>query len=235
MKTILITIMLSMLFVSTGMAHDLWIAKDTSMYIVARGHAPDRIDDYDPDCVKEVRGFDTQGSPVPLDMKSGPSRMTFKADKALSVITVRCDWGYRVITTEGKKLMSREEAEKAGLRVIDAFFSTQFLKTIIAESILVTKPLGIGLELIPLKNPFRLAPKEALPVQAFFQGKALAGVDVRSHTGKTQKADSNGIAYITILPDRHELISTRHMVRSNDTSEIDYRLFTTFLAIGVPE
>ena len=95
--------------------------------------------------------------------------------------------------------------------------------------------MDIQLELVPLKNPFRLAPKESLPVQVFFEGKALPDVDVRSHTGKTAKADGNGIAYLTVSPDRHQLISTSHMVPSNDKSEIDYHLFTTFLAIGVPE
>jgi uncharacterized GH25 family protein len=43
----------------------------------------------------------------------------------------------------------------------------------------VTKPIGLNLEIIPEKNPYLLAPNEALPVQVLYEGKPLVGATVK--------------------------------------------------------
>jgi uncharacterized GH25 family protein len=43
----------------------------------------------------------------------------------------------------------------------------------------VTRPMGLTLEIVPQKNPYLLAPNEALPVQVIYEGKPLAGALVK--------------------------------------------------------
>ena len=43
---------------------------------------------------------------------------------------------------------------------------------------LVTRPIGLTLEIVPEKNPYMLAATEALPVRVFYRGKPLAGASV---------------------------------------------------------
>jgi uncharacterized GH25 family protein len=44
---------------------------------------------------------------------------------------------------------------------------------------LVTKPLGMSLEIVPEKNPYLLRPNERLPVRVLFEGRPLAGALVK--------------------------------------------------------
>ncbi len=43
----------------------------------------------------------------------------------------------------------------------------------------VTTPVGLTLEIVPEKNPYTLAPNEALPVRVFYEGKPLVGALVK--------------------------------------------------------
>jgi uncharacterized GH25 family protein len=43
----------------------------------------------------------------------------------------------------------------------------------------VTRPVGLTLEIVPQKNPYKLKPNEALPVQVIYEGKPLPGAFVK--------------------------------------------------------
>ena len=129
MKKILWTaVFIFLIGIQAGYAHHLWVFEENGKYVVARGHMPERIDAYDPKCVTDVNAYDETGSAVLVQRKDEANRVVFNSGNKISMITVRCDWGFRVNTTQGKKLISRKDAEKQGLAVISAFFSTQFLK-----------------------------------------------------------------------------------------------------------
>ena len=43
----------------------------------------------------------------------------------------------------------------------------------------VTRPIGLSLEIVPDKNPYKLKPNEELPVHVLYEGKPLAGALVK--------------------------------------------------------
>ncbi|OQX27528.1 MAG: hypothetical protein BWK80_04840 [Desulfobacteraceae bacterium IS3] len=232
MKKIIFSAILILFWIQTGYAHQLWVIKENGKFVVARGHIPDKTDKYNPVCVKEMKGFDKNGNPVSLERKDEESRAVFISDKDIAVMTVQCDWGFRVNTTQGKKLMNRQEARQAGFKVLDSFFSTQFLKSMFENSEGITKPLGLKFEIVPMKNPFQLASDESLPVQILFDGKPLADIAVSSEKdSEAVKTDKDGVAMIKIAEKGIRLISARHKVPVQNNPETDYLLFTAFLTV----
>ncbi len=224
--------LLLFLWAQTGYAHHLWVVKENGKFIVARGHMPDRFDAYSPECVKDVNAFDKNGNLFSPERKDEESRAVFVSDKDAAMITVRCEWGFRVNTTQGKKLISRKEAQEQGLKVISAFFSTQFLKSVFGNSEGITKPAGLKFEIVPLKNPFQPAPGGLLPVALRFDGNPLADAAL-SYEGASEEiqTDKNGIAMIKIPEKGIRMISAAHKVPVQNNLEMDYHLFTTFLVI----
>lgn len=69
--------------------------------------------------------------------------------------------------TPGRELYSRRA--KALVRVGDGAYDWAH----------VARPVGLDLEIVPLRNPYALAPGERLPVRVFYDGKPLAGALVK--------------------------------------------------------
>jgi nickel transport protein len=217
----------------TVFAHHLWVAKQDDLYAVCRGLIPDRLDVYDPSRVVEIMGFEKDGSAAAIHRQDENHGAFFRVDKDVAIATVRCDWGHRVNTTQGKKLMTRQEAEQSGFRVIDSFFSTQFCKTLFADSHEVTKPVNIMFELVPAENPLEKVAGELVRVTLNFEGKPLSDTSVYTENGQEVKTDQNGVAQIKIEEKGMQLISARHRVPAAENSGLDYHIFTTFLNFEV--
>ena len=48
-----------------------------------------------------------------------------------------------------------------------------------ADSALTTRPIGLTLEVVPLRNPYTLGPDHKLPIQILFEGRPLPGALVK--------------------------------------------------------
>jgi len=69
--------------------------------------------------------------------------------------------------TPGREIYSRRA--KILIRIGDEIGNDAF----------VSRPVGLLLEIVPLHDPYTLAPGEALPVQVLYSGKSLAGALVQ--------------------------------------------------------
>lgn len=72
----------------------------------------------------------------------------------------------------------------------------------------VTRPVGLSLEIVPDRDPYRLKPGEQLPVHILFDGRPLAGalvkltnLDYDTRPVETHRSDAAGRAAFTV-PDR---------------------------------
>lgn len=213
-------------------AHHLWITQTREGLDVSRGTLPDELESYRTAAVAEAAAWGLDGQPLALTRLELADRVRFYTAGLAALATVRCDWGLRVNTTEGKKLIGRREAESQGLTVIDGFFSTQFSKTIFVDSPLTTAPTGLLLEIVPLENPLTVPAKQPVKVQVLFEQRALAGATV--HFGKRRQArtGADGVAVIEVQGTAGELIWARHQVAVTDDPEKNYILYTTFLVLA---
>ena len=217
-------------------AHHLWIAKTDDGYEIARGMAPERHDKYNPERVKEFWAYGSNGLAIPaenIQRMEDSERVRFLVSEPVSLAGVSCDWGYRVNTTNGKKLMTKQEAEKAGFKVVDSFFSTQFAKVVFQDGERVRKPMGIKFEMVPLENPTNVSTNAELAVQVLFDGKPMENVSIFSKEGEEWKTDKDGIGRVKPAAKGLNLLSVRHKVPVQGDPDKDYHLYTTFLVFEV--
>jgi len=214
-------------------AHHLWVVGSDSVYTVARGMAPDRLDAYDPSRVTRASALGRDGSPIELTRADVDSSASFIAPRPAALVALRCDWGDRVMTTHGKKFMNRQGAEEAGLRVLQAFVSTQFGKSLFDTCPAALEPLGDVFEMVPLADPLGVAGGDELPVRLLFEGQPMADVEIRSLTGDVVTTNPDGVARLPLSPDGLQLFMAIHKKALPESAELDFHKYMSFLTFEV--
>jgi nickel transport protein len=219
------------LVTQTASAHHLWVEKEGDRFTIAWGHPP-KIDPYEPGRVKDIKAFDIKGEKVPFKRTNEKDKVYLSSKGNISMITLSFEGGYLVSTPDGKKRLTKREAQKAGLQVIDSFYSSQFVKSLFANSDASTKPVGMKFEIIPLINPFTLRTEEPLPIKVLFEGKPLEGVTIEIGVHKeTTKTDKDGIAKVQVTGQKMQVILARYRVPARGNPDADYLSYTTVLTM----
>ncbi len=117
-KKVFSAIVFVLLFTQAAFAHHLWIEKEGTVFKVLWGHPPE-INPYDPEKVKEVKAFDNKGKETVLERRNDKDTVYLSSKSDISMIVVSFEGGYLVTTPDGKKRLTKREAAKAGLQVID--------------------------------------------------------------------------------------------------------------------
>ncbi len=229
MKKIIFSVMVVILLLTqTAFAHHLWVEKEGDRFKVGWGHPP-KIDPYDPKRVKDMKAFDSNGKEVKLERKDEKDVVYLSSKADISMITLSFEGGYLVSTPEGKKGLTKREARKAGLQVIDSSYSSQSAKSLFGYCDAVLKPVGMKFEMVLLKNPFILKADEPLPIKVLFDGKPIEGITIEVGAHKeTGRTDRDGIAEMRITEKGMQVILAKYRV-ATDNPDADYLSFTTVL------
>jgi nickel transport protein len=231
MKKLILAIVVILLFSQTASAHHLWIEKEGDGFKVGWGHPP-KIDPYEPGRVKDIKAFDIKGKKISFKRTDGKDKVYLSSKGNISMITLSFEGGYLVSTPDGKKRLTKREAQKAGLQVIDSVYSSQFVKSLFASSDTSTKPVGMKFEIVPLKNPYVLKSEDLLPIKVFFDGKPVEGVTIEINNNKEiLKTDKNGIANIKMSEKGMQCILAKQRIPARDNPDVDYLSYTTVLTV----
>lgn len=229
MKKLITVMLVILLFTQSASAHHLWIEKEGDMFKIAWGHPPE-IDPYEPERVIEVKAFDRKGKEVKLDRKDEKDKVFLSSKGDVSMITLSFEGGFFVTTPEGKKRLTKREAQKTGLQLIDSVYSSQYAKSLFGYSDAVTKPAGMKFEIVPLKNPYVLKPEELLPIKVFFEGRPMEGVPIEIKSNKeTVKTKKDGIASIKMSEKGMQFVLAKKRISTQGNPDADYLSFTTVL------
>lgn len=158
------------------LAHDLWIDRDGLLHTLSYGHERSGHEGakrlvYKPETVQQAMCFSASGQ----EMKADQGRnypVTMKGDCAASWFLVSS--GYWSKTPYGTKNLPKSEAGAA----LDSWLSVEAVKRIDRWSEALARPLGKGLELVPVGNPLTLKAGDKLRLRAFQQGRPVANVTV---------------------------------------------------------
>jgi hypothetical protein len=215
--------------------HHLWVTGDDGNYHINRGIISERTDAYDPACVQEIRAYGQNGESLSVRRINDPEQVRFETEAPAALAGVASKWGDRVNTTRGKKLMSRADAEKAGLTVISAFFSTQFAKTLFKPADLNLKPLGLKFEIVPQQCPLSAKPGDPVTFKVLFEGSPLKNAAVYSQDDREFHTDKNGMVRIAFEKKGTHLLYTKHNTPDESDKGLDYLKFMTFLIFEVKQ
>ena len=99
-----------------------------------------------------------------------------------------------------------------------------------------SQPLGLKIEIVPLKNPYRLHAGDSLPVRVLYDGRPLAGLelhagsDARNSEASDHVTDSGGKAVIPLSTSGRWYIRGIHLqqVDKEDHSYESYWATLTF-------
>lgn len=228
MKQGIFAMVIVLLAAHSAYAHHFWVEKEADGFRVAWGHYPE-TGPYEPDKVKVVKAYDGKGKQIGLDRRDGRDTVYVRAKKGeVLMITLSSEGSFLVTTPDGKKRLTKREAQKQGLQIVDAVYSYQFAKSLFGYSDAATKPAGMKFELVPLKNPSSLKPGDMLPVRIYFEGRPEEGAVVAINNGReTVKSDNDGIAGITISATGMQSVSAKKRIPAKDNPDADYLSFTT--------
>jgi nickel transport protein len=229
----LTVVVISFLLTQSAFAHHLWIEKDGGLYKVLWGHPPE-TSPYEPEKLKEAKAFDSMGREVSLARKNEKDVVYLSAKSDISMIFVSFEGGYLVTTPDGKKRVTKREAEKKGLQIIDSVYSTQYAKGVFLCSENTTRASGLKFEIVPLKNPCKMKPNEMVPFRIYFDGKPLEGATVE--TGNHAEAGTSGkdgIFNVKITKKGMHIILAKYRIPVKDNLDTDYLSYTTVLTFEV--
>ena len=132
--------------------------------------------------------------------------------------------------------VKRGEAEKSG-RENYSRHSKALIRSAPGEGV-ATKATGLQLELVPAVDPYDLAPGKPLAVTALFEGKPLAGLELRAQTvgGEVRRVTTGPDGTATLSFDRPGpwCVAFIHMVRCAGCADADWRSYFGTLTFELP-
>ena len=224
-----LTIALLLLLSASAYAHDLWVEKAEGKYVVMFGH-PERTETYNPDWVREIKGFDGKMKGLKLDVIREKERVSFSAKKPVDLVTLVVDSGYWVKTTDGLRNISKRG-------ITDYLQATHFIepvKTIFRWSEQFSRPVGTRMEIIPLKNPLTMRQGDTLPIMVLLEGNPVAGAIVTSHGELTGiRSGKDGRAEVTIGGKGLQVFAAKHKIPLKENPDADLQVFQAYISFEV--
>ena len=164
-------------------AHDLWLDKDSGGYVLFQGHrhsarAGTEVVPYAAGAVKSATCLDAEGGTKPLvPGKSHPVKLAGDC----AALLVAFSTGYWTKTASETK-----NVPKTGVAgVMKSWLSEDAVKRIDRWTAAVAQPLGTGLEITPVSDPFKLVIDDKLAVLVTENRKPKPGVPV-AYQGDTR-------------------------------------------------
>lgn len=229
MKKLVLAMVFILLFTQLASAHHFWVEKEADRFKVSWGHYPE-TEPYEVERVKEVKAFDKKGRKIKLERKDEKDKVYLLPKGDVYMITLSSEGSFLVTTPEGKKRLTKREAQKKGLQLIDSVYSSQFTKSLFSYSDDATKPAGMKFEIVPLKNPHVLKPEDLLPIKVYFDGRPVEGVTIEINNNKeTFKTNKDGIANIKMSEKGMQFVLAKKRIPAKDNPDADYLSFTTVL------
>jgi len=234
LKKCLLAAVLSLSLSAQVFAHDFFIEKKDGAYYVVSGHE-NNWEAYDPSRIKEVKAYNTKGKKVTAKISRKKDIVSIAPGKQVAAVTVFMDNKFWVKSTEGWKNITKREALKQSLQLLENGESYKYGKYIETWSNRFAKPLGTKIEVIPLTNPLAMKEGDVLEVQVLLDGKPLpnAPISIKGSHSEIGKTDKNGVARIPIGKAGQNVISVSTQVPYKNNPDADQLYLKATLAFEV--
>ncbi|MCS6958302.1 MAG: DUF4198 domain-containing protein [Aquificaceae bacterium] len=224
-------LIVSLLFFSLLLAHELWIERVGDAYVLYYGHLqPKRGEEsklaYTPENLLRFECLDEDGRLLNSKVdKSYPARLR----GSCAVIQAEFSSGYWTKTVEGLKNLPKDKVSGA----LESWLSLETVRRIERWSNALSKPLSNGLELVALENPLVLRMGQKFSIVAYYKGRPLKDAPI-SHNGKfVGSTDEDGRINLRIRSLGIQLISVS-LKEGADGVKADYvtKTFSLMFEVG---
>ena len=216
----------------TAVAHDLWLDKESGGYTLFQGHqhsahAGAELVAYEPTAVKSVTCLE-QGGATKAVAAGKAHPVKFNGDCA--AVLVALSTGYWT-----KTAWETRNAPKAGISgVVKSWLSEDFVKRIDRWIPASGQPIGMGLEITPVSDPFKIAVTDKLIVLVSEDRKPKAGVPVAYQGDTRGVTGDDGKIAIRLRHGGLQLISASVELPLND-GKADTVIRATALQFELPK
>ncbi|WP_317111177.1 DUF4198 domain-containing protein [Chroococcidiopsis sp. SAG 2025] len=216
------------------LAHVIWVVKGENQeeYKVVYGHPEeDKPEPYDSIKFQEATAYNSSGFPQPLEIKREYEYVTLVSTSDIAVITAISNNGYFIVSDNDTYTnVFRPDALKVNNEATQITHTYKYTKSFFQPTGLATKPFGMKMEIVPLRDPFGVGAGGSLPVQVLFEGKPVSDVTVE-YEGKEVPISNRGIATITLTQKEVQIVEAEYRVPSKDDPATDEVAYAASLAI----
>lgn len=234
LRELLLTLAILPMLTQPVLAHAIWVVKGENPreFKVLYGHPErDEVESYDSIKFEQATAYAGNRMPMPLTAKRENEGVTLVAERNVSAITASLNNGYFIQVGEDEyKNVFRPEALAANNEETRITHTYKYAKTLFEPSGIVSQPLGLPIEIIPLKDPFRVGAGQTLQIQVLFQGKPQADVTIE-YEGEELKTNADGVASITLKDEEVQIIEAEYRMPSTDDEATDEVAYATSLTI----
>jgi uncharacterized GH25 family protein len=210
-------------------AHDFWVERKGKELWLVYGHG-DHREAVDPAKVKILKAFGPTGGEIGIRWERRGKELLLQPVEPPSWIFVEVDNGYWSKTIYGWKNLPKRKAS----RVVEANRAFSYSKALMAWGDGLRNPLGSAqLDIVLTRNPYELKAGDSLPIQVFYQGKPVPGVEIEGRDHQVvATTDNDGIAKVRVRQG-WQLISASHKAPIKDDPDADSLSLTATLTFEV--
>jgi nickel transport protein len=209
-----------------ALAHDLWVERQDSSFVLRYGHRGGEALALPGGKVKTFVCRPAKGASRDLvvSAKTEPKQMSIPGPCA--VVSAFLDGGFWSLTPDGDKNLPRTQVPDA----VKAWRSRQFAKWIDTRSPLAAQPMGDEFEIVPVSDLAKVKSGDKASFRVLLAGKPLAGATLAINHHPLGETDDRGEVRVKIRAQDVESVSAsfRRPVKSPEADSEVFEASLTF-------
>lgn len=216
-------------------AHGLWVAQRAGQWAAVYGEGAED-EAYDPAAISRVEAWNEAGQAVRWRGEVHAGQWRFVPEAPVARLGLQLDAGDWREMTDGRWLAPGQSAVGEVRR---SWRLLRYASAVLAPTGAPPPPLGLPLEIVPLKAPLALRKGDLLPVRLLLRGQPLAGAKligdfINDDQATPIRTDADGVAVVTLGSNGLNVIQAGHAEACQSACTTERVAHSTTLSFIVP-
>lgn len=216
-------------------AHGLWVAQRSGQWAAVYGEGAED-EPYDPAAIRQVEAWTRQGTAARWRSEQLAGQWRFIPEPGVARLVLHFDAGTWWEMTDGHWL---PEGQQDAGKVHRTWRLLRYASAVLATPDPSLRPLGLPLEIVPLKNPLSLRKGDRLPLRVLLRGQPLAAAKVigdflNDDQGVPLRTDTTGQVVVTLGSNGMNVIQASHAEACLAACSTDRIAHSTTLSFSIP-